>query len=311
MNLSLKIPIVSPLFLFEQKEVLKTLGIAGFEGLTKKMHLKVSKEDLINREYPEYSEILEPRSNPLIDEYVKFVKGNLNAYKNIVPFHFFPQWAFPLIGKSLRDLPISFIQIMNAGFKVEIHNHIPRNEKLFVRSQLVKIEEKKNFLYFTVKIITETKSFKDALIAYLTTLIRLPKEKKEVVVESKKTMDDFNIPFGSKEIASFNFSNTTGLNYAILSGDLNPVHWIEPYAKLMGLKTIILHGFASASFCIEAIHQNLFTGDVSKLKEVEVKFTKPLFLPAKPKLYYLKETNQFFLGDSKLARAYLVGNFKI
>lgn len=309
MDLGIKIPNVSPFFLIDQKDVLKTIAIAAVEGIIKRNENLNSIDRLLTKEFPEYSEELEPRSNSLIDEYIRFLKGNLSAYKDYVPFHFFPQWAFPIIGRSLSDLPFSFVQIMNAGYKIQINSQIGRNQKIFVRSKLIKIEQKKNFLYFTIRIISETKSSPEALIAYLTTLIRLPKQEK--AQESTKKTDDYSIPFEAKEIASFRFSDKTGLDYSILTGDINPVHWLQFYAKIMGFKNVILHGFASSAFCIEAINNNLFSGNVFKIKEWEVKFTKPLILPAKPKLYYLKEENSIYLGDTKLARAFLIGNFKI
>ncbi len=314
MNTYIKIPDISPFYLFEQLDVLKAIGHAAFQGFAKSNQTKVNIEELLNRQFPEYQEVVLPRSNQLIDDYLKFLKSNVAAYKNDVPFHFFPQWAFPLIERSLSDLPFNFVQIMNAGFRAEINAPIQRNQKIYVKSQLQKIELKNNILYFTVRIISETLSTPSALVSYLTTLIRLPKmdsSKTNEKEKKEKFHSDFVVPFEAKEIATFHFKENTGLNYSLLSGDLNPVHWLDFYARLMGLKKVILHGFASAAFCIEAMNQNLFAGDVHKIKEVDIKFTKPLFLPAKPKLYYLRENNNFYLADSKLARAYVVGNFKI
>lgn len=306
----IKIPSVSPLHIFQQVDVLKAIGHAALQGIMQSSQKQVNIEELLNKQFPEYQEIVHPRSNELIDDYIKFVKGNTGSYKKEIPFHFFPQWSFPIIERVLSDLPFNFIQIMNAGFKAEIRKKLPRNENFYLKAQLQKIELKNNILYFTTKVITETISSPESLIAYLTTLIRLPK-KEHSKTKSSSNSNEFTVPFEAKEIASFSFKENTGLNYSLLSGDINPVHWVEPYAQMMGLKRIILHGFASAAFCIEAINNNVFAGDVNKISEVEVKFTKPLFLPAKPKLYYLRETNQFYLADAKLARAYVVGNFSI
>ena len=307
----IKIPNVSPLYLLEQIDVLKSIGHAAIQGLTQSKDKKVNIEELLQKTFLEYYQVLPPRSNKLIDDYLKFLKANVASYKGEVPFHFFPQWAFPIIERALSDLPFNFIEIMNAGYKAEINGPIPRNEKIYVKAQLQKIQEKNNILYFTTKVVSETETSKEALIAYLTTLLRLPKKEKTNKTEKKnKTLQEYIVPFEAKEIARFNFPSNTGLNYSILSGDINPVHWLEPYANMMGFKRVILHGFASSAFCIEAINNNLFAGNVSKIKEIEIKFTKPLLLPAKPKLYYLRENNHFYLAEAKLARAYLVGNFK-
>ncbi len=304
----IKIPDISPAHLLEQKDVLGSIFHAAFTGLAKKNDKNINLEELINKQFSEYSQMIEPRSNILIDEYLRFLKANVNSYKNEVPFHFFPQWSFPLIEKSLSDLPFSFIQIMNAGYKAILHNSIPRNEKLIVKSQLIKIEKKNNILYFTTKVTTEAVSSTLLLEAYLNTLIRISEEKPISGIKKEYKLE-YITPFEAQEIASLKFRDSTGINYGILSGDINPVHWIEFYARMMGLKKVILHGFASSAFCIEALHQNLFMGDIHKIKEIEFKFTKPLYLPAKVKLYLLREKNNFYLSDSKLSRAYLVGNF--
>ncbi len=306
----IKIPEVSPLYLFQQGDVLKAIAHAAIQGIMQSNQKQVNIEELLNKQFPEYQEVVPPRSNELIDDYIKFVRGNLNGYKKFIPFHFFPQWSFPIIERVLSDLPFNFIQIMNAGFRAEIRSQLPRNEKLYLKAQLQKIELKNNILYFTTKVITETSSSPESLIAYLTTLIRLPK-KEDFKTKNSTSTQEFTVPFEAKEIASFSFKSNTGLNYSLLSGDINPVHWLEPYAQMMGLKRVILHGFASAAFCIEAINNNLFAGDVNKIHQLEVKFTKPLFLPAKPKLYFLRDSNQFYLADARLARAYVVGNFSI
>lgn len=307
----IKIPNVSPLHILEQVDVLKAIGHAAIQGLTQKNTNQVRIEELLEKKFPEYQEVVQPRSNQLIDDYLKFLKANVNAYKNEVPFHFFPQWAFPILERALSDLPFNFIQIMNAGYRAEINAPISRNEKIYVKAQIQKIEVKNNILYITTKVISETQTAPEALIAFLTALLRLPKKDNASSNGKKsKSLQEFTVPYEAKEIARFNFPANTGLNYSILSGDINPVHWLDPYAQMMGFKRVILHGFASSAFCIEAINNNLFAGNIHKLKEVDIKFTKPLLLPAKPKLYYLRENNHFYLAEAKLARAYITASFK-
>jgi hypothetical protein len=307
----IKIPDVSPLYILDQIDVLRAIGHAAIKGLTNNSSKDVNIEELLKREFPEYQEVVPPRSNKLIDDYLKFLRANVSAYKNEVPFHFFPQWSFSVVERALSDLPFNFIQVMNAGYKAEINSSIPRNEKIYVKAQLQKIELKNNILYFTTRIVSETQNAPEALVAYLTALLKLPKKDKVSSNDKKaKSYLEYTVPFEAKEIARFNFPSNTGLNYSILSGDINPVHWLEPYAQMMGFKRIILHGFASSAFCIEAINNNLFAGNVHRIKEVEIKFTKPLLLPAKPKLYYLRENNHFYLAEARLSRAYITANFK-
>ena len=58
---------------------------------------------------------------------------------------------------------------------------------------------------------------------------------------------------------------------------------------------------------IEGLNRSLFAGDVHRLSVVDVKFTRPLVLPAEVGLYVID--NNLFVGDAPGGPAYLVGTF--
>ena len=43
------------------------------------------------------------------------------------------------------------------------------------------------------------------------------------------------------------------LDFAKLTGDFNPIHWVPAYARASGFRSCILHGFATMSYAMEAI----------------------------------------------------------
>jgi hypothetical protein len=60
---------------------------------------------------------------------------------------------------------------------------------------------------------------------------------------------------------------------------------------------------------IEGLNRSLFSGDVRRLEAIDVKFTKPLVLPAKVGLYV--DDENVFVGDAPGGPAYLVGTYSV
>ena len=58
----------------------------------------------------------------------------------------------------------------------------------------------------------------------------------------------------------------------------------------------------------EGLHRNLFSGDNHRPKMIDVKFVRPLVLPAKVGLYVTG--NELFLGDEKGCLSYVAGRFQ-
>jgi len=64
--------------------------------------------------------------------------------------------------------------------------------------------------------------------------------------------------------------------YAEPSGDHNPIHMNEDFAKKVGLGGIILQGLCTMAFCHKAVVQGVVGGDPTKVKKFFVRFSKPV-----------------------------------
>jgi len=60
---------------------------------------------------------------------------------------------------------------------------------------------------------------------------------------------------------------------------------------------------------IEALNRGLFAGDVTALQEIDVRFTRPLVLPARVGVYV--RGDKVWVGDAPGGPAYLEGTFKL
>lgn len=61
------------------------------------------------------------------------------------------------------------------------------------------------------------------------------------------------------------------IKYAGASGDFNPIHWNDEYAKAVGLPGVIAHGMFSMGVAARAI--TAFAGDPAAIKRLRVRFS--------------------------------------
>ncbi|GAA3057305.1 dehydratase [Streptomyces sp. NRRL B-1568] len=67
------------------------------------------------------------------------------------------------------------------------------------------------------------------------------------------------------------------VRYAGASGDFNPIHWNEKFAKEVGLPDVIAHGMFTMAEAIRVVTD--WVGDPGAVLEYGVRFTKPVVVP--------------------------------
>ncbi|MGW2669766.1 MaoC family dehydratase [Streptomyces sp. NPDC001272] len=77
--------------------------------------------------------------------------------------------------------------------------------------------------------------------------------------------------------ASFAVTRATLVRYAGASGDFNPIHWNEKFAKEVGLPDVIAHGMFTMAEAIRVVTD--WVGDPGAVVEYGVRFTKPVVVP--------------------------------
>ena len=76
---------------------------------------------------------------------------------------------------------------------------------------------------------------------------------------------------------SFPVTRATLVQYAGASGDFNPIHWNEKFAKEVGLPDVIAHGMFTMAEAIRVVTD--WTGDPGAVVDYGVRFTKPVVVP--------------------------------
>ncbi|GAA2421578.1 MaoC family dehydratase [Streptomyces glaucus] len=76
---------------------------------------------------------------------------------------------------------------------------------------------------------------------------------------------------------TFPVTRATLVKYAGASGDFNPIHWNEKFAREVGLPDVIAHGMFTMAEAIRVVTD--WTGDPGAVVEYGVRFTKPVVVP--------------------------------
>ena len=257
---------------------------------------------------PEIVQELPPRAKDLVSTYVRHVGGDPSHYRHTLPVHLFPQWAFPIVGQTLLGVPYPMMKVVNGGCRVEINSPLPNNEPLIVRATLHDIQDNGRRAVLHQKIITETKSAPNALVSHLYAIVPTGKKSSGSKGPKKARMQP-RVPENVRELVFWKLRKNAGLDFAKLTGDFNPIHWIPAYAKASGFRNTILHGFGTFARAMEGVNTTLCTG-ASQIETFDVKFTRPLVLPANVGLY-IDDDNTVYVGDAPGGPAYMVGTFTL
>jgi len=259
---------------------------------------------------PELSEQVPPPAASLVRDYLLHVGGDPDAYRGVLPPHLFLHWSLPLAARTLRGLPYGLLRIVNAGCRIQVAAPLDAGAPLTVRAQLEGVADDGRRVALHQRVVTGTDQHPHAMIADLYTVIpsggganRARTERAAALRRAER-----QIPDGAREIARWSLPRGAGLAFAALTGDFNPVHWVRPYARALGFSGTILHGFATLARAWEGLARARFAGAIDRLRVVDVRFLRPLLLPAEVGLYLWG--SQFFVAGAAGARPYLAGSFE-
>ena len=76
---------------------------------------------------------------------------------------------------------------------------------------------------------------------------------------------------------TFRVTRADLVRYAGASGDFNPIHWNERFAKSVGLPDVIAHGMYTMALAGQAVAE--WAGDPTAVVDFGVRFTSPVVVP--------------------------------
>lgn len=290
---------VSKTHLFRQGPVIRTLLKTAFSSMAPANKNRTPDETQIPG--PVLEQIIEPRNPRLVGDFIHHLGGQLSTYKGFLPPHLFPQWGFPLMAKTLEGLPYKLNRLLNGGCRFEVVHPLPCDQRLLLKAQLVELDDNGYRVFFKQKLITGTEKNPESIIAYVHAV--LPIKRSDGPKKEKAS-----VPLAAREIDTWKLFKNSGLEFALLTGDFNPVHWVPGYARISGFPNTIMHGFATMARTVETLNRSLFVGQPNRLTSFESRLVKPLVFPGQAKVY-LDGTNTVFVGNAPGGPAYLTGIF--
>jgi acyl dehydratase len=299
-------------FILHQGSVVAALGRSALAAALKRPSkaLATSSASKASHPGPWIEQTIAPRSHDLVRCYVRHVGGDPSAYRRHLPPHLFPQWGFPLAARTLVDVDYPMQKVLNAGCRIEVNAQLPNDEPLRVRARIESIDDNGRRALIQQKVITGTAAEPEALVGHMFALVPLGGPKRD-----GKKRERARVPNDARELGFWKIGADAGLSFAKLTGDFNPVHWVPAYARAFGFKSCILHGFATMARAMEGLHRGLLSGDVRRVRMLDVQFTSPLLLPARVGLYLdalpVENGGRIVVGDAPGGRAYLTGSFEL
>jgi len=299
---------ISTKYLLSQSSALRAVGRAAMGSLVRMApRPQMLPGPWIEQELP-------PRNDELVRAYVRHVGGDPSLYRGRLPPHFVPQWGFDLVGQVLAQAGYPLTRVINAGFRLENHEPLVSGETLFVKARLESVEADERRARLTARLVTGTRHASEALVAEWRTYVPITSGDKGAAKgeKSKNGRHPVAVPVSAREIAYFRLRKDAGLDFAKLTGDINPIHWVPALARAAGFRSCILHGFSTFARAYEAVTRNVFSGDVNAIRTMEARFTRPLVLPAAVGVYadLGERAGRVYVGDAPGAGAYLEGEFE-
>lgn len=259
--------------LLEQGPMLNTLGRIALSSI-----LPSKKPSSNPEQFPEIVQHIKAPSKSLISHYLRWAGAADNRYDNQLPPHLFSQFALPVCSKQLEMTHYNLAGIMNQGCSLKINGPLPLDTDLKVSCRVVDIVEDNGRARINQQLSIGTQEQDNLIEAHLHTVFVIGKsEKSPRIVEGCKF----------EYLGQWDAAKHAGFEFGLLTGDLNPIHWIGLAGKYSAFKTKVLHGFGMFVRSYEAI-QNALDKDI---QAIDVRFISPVHLPS--------QDNQIFCAAEK------------
>lgn len=255
-----------------------------------------------------------PPDDGLVDDAVRWAGGDPKAYEECLPPWFFAWWGVPLLAKLLTQTPYPALKVINQGFAVDHRSSLPRGQSLELSARIMGVREEPTKVRLHMQLVTGTSDIPEAQVVDLFTVI--PQDPPPDAGPRRKRREPPIVDAGWSEVAEWRNDARAGLDFARLTGDFNPIHWVPLAARASGFKGCILHGFGIAARALEHLARYRWAGGMASFSGMDARFTAPLTLPGNARLYLGppgagdETTRGVAVGTSAGGKAFLLGTVR-
>jgi acyl dehydratase len=187
-------------------------------------------------------------------------------------FPIVPAFQFLMEAGMDPELQADLMRLVHGEEEHVLHAPIRAGDTLTVHPVIESIEQKETGETFTVKIDVTNQNDEKVAEVRATSFIRgsgggakKPTTGGPAQAEQTVTYQD-----------SVKVDEDQTFRYAEASGDSNPIHQDEAFAKMAGLPGIILHGMCTMAMATKGAVDGLAGGEPTRIKRVAVRFSKPV-----------------------------------
>jgi hypothetical protein len=283
--------------LVHQRSMLWSLGNVALGSVIER--LRPARQRVPSLPGPMISRRTNAPCDQLIEDFLGHVRANASAYSGVVPPPLFPQWGLAVALRALSGQGFPLVKLLNGGCRLQSNAALRRAEDLTVSARLESVSDDGRRAVLRQRIVTGQEGAPDALVADVYGIIR--KSKRRLAQNEQQPRD---LPAAAQKLEDWALPRGAGLEFALLTGDFNPLHWLGPYARAMGFRSAILHGFAGMARAYVGLERALAP---RRLRVLDLRFVRPIILPTQVSLFVLGE--RVFVG--RLGEPpHLIGSFE-
>jgi acyl dehydratase len=206
-------------------------------------------------------------SRELLRAYAAWSNAPADRYEGTLPPHFVAaQVALPVISALTARSPYPLLGVLNQGIHLGVRHPIPASTPLTVRGHLVDAsdDDYRARIHSTLTVGTPDLPLAMELDAYAAVVLkRRP---------GGATAPRDDVAF--ETIGRWRPGADEGRKFFYLTGDFNPIHTWQAFARRTRFRGCIMHGFGGFAQAFEAIRS---AGH--GIADIDVKFVRPLPLP--------------------------------
>ena len=218
----------------------------------------------------DHSEIVRdtpPPSRELLRAYAAWAGAPVGRYDDELPPHFVAaRMALPVISALTARSPYPLLGVLNQGIHLGVHHPIPATAPLTVRGHLVDASDDgyRARIHSALTVGTPDVALALGLDAYAAVVLKrrpggAPGPREDLAFET---------------IGRWRPGADEGRKFFYLTGDFNPIHTWQAFARRTRFRGCIMHGFGGFAQAFEAIRNAGFG-----IADIDVKFVRPLPLP--------------------------------
>ncbi|MDT0617095.1 MaoC family dehydratase [Salinisphaera sp. P385] len=210
-----------------------------------------------------------PFSPALIEAYAAWAGAPPDRYDGVLPPHFFAYWGLGLVSELTGRAPYNLLSAVNQGCRIATRTLLPADEPIQVRGRLTDVSDDGRRIRIASQLEAGTRSTPRAQDIEVVAAVprRQPGPRRADRPRDPEPAFD--------TVGHWSASASDGLNFALLTGDFNPLHTLTPVGRRTRYRSCILHGFGILARTYETIRNAGID-----IAEFEVRYVKPVPLPS-------------------------------